>query len=187
MGQLKKVVFLDRDGTINRDSTSYIKGRSEFEFIPGSTDAIRNLTANGFTVIVITNQSGLARKFISFAELNAMHAMMSREVASAGGKITDIFFCPHLPHAGCDCRKPAPGMIIQAQQKYNIELPDAVMVGDSVTDINCSRNAGCGWSVLVKSGIDPDVEIKIKKSPFTADLVARDLFEAAEWIIANRA
>ena len=84
MGLLKKVVFLDRDGTINRDSADYIKSRSEFDFIPGSIAAIKNLTANGFTSIVITNQSALARKFVSPAELDAMHAMMCRTVASGG-------------------------------------------------------------------------------------------------------
>ncbi len=113
--------------------------------------------------------------------------MMYQEVASAGGKITDIFYCPHLPHAGCDCRKPEPGLIFQARQKYNIELTDAVMVGDSLKDIDCSRNAGCGWSVLVKSGKDPEGEKKLIHSPIAADLVARNLFEAAEWIIANKA
>ena len=105
MDLLKKVVFLDRDGTINVDSTDYIKSRSEVAFIPGSIEAIRDLTANGFTAIVITNQSALARRFVSPEELVAMHAMMCREIAAAGGKITDTFFCPHLPDDGCDCRK----------------------------------------------------------------------------------
>ena len=187
MGRLKKVVFLDRDGTINRDSAGYIKSRSEFEFIPGSIDAIRKLTANGFTIIVITNQSALARKYITTAELTAMHSMMCQAVASAGGQITDIFYCPHMPHEGCDCRKPAAGLIFKAREKYNIEMADAVMVGDSAKDIDCGRNAGCGWTVLVKSGKDPDVEKELNKNRHAADFVARSLFEAAEWIIANRA
>ena len=183
MGFLKKVVFLDRDGTINRDSADYIKSRSEFNFIPGSLEAIRDLTANGFASIVITNQSGLARKFITLAELDAMHALMNRAVAAAGGKITDIFFCPHLPDEGCECRKPAPGLIYQAKKKYNIELADSIMVGDHVKDIACGRNAGCGMTVLVKSGLDPDVEKELKIKPISTDYVAGNLFEAAEWII----
>jgi histidinol-phosphate phosphatase family protein len=183
MSLLKKVVFLDRDGTINRDSADYVKSRSEFDFIPGSLEAIRDLTANGFTSIVITNQSALARKFISLEELDAMHAMMSRAVVSAGGNITDIFFCPHLPDDGCECRKPAPGLIHQARRKYNIELADSIMVGDSAKDMACGRNAGCGRTVLVKSGIDPDVEKALKKKPLAADFVAGNLLEAAQWII----
>ena len=183
MSSLRKVVFLDRDGTINVDSADYIRSRADFIFIPGSLEAIRELTDNGYTAIVITNQSALARKFISRKELDAIHDEMCRTVASAGGNITDIFLCPHLPDEGCACRKPAPGMILQARQKYNIELADSIMVGDNIKDIECGRNAACGRTVLVKSGIDPDVQKKIEHRPFEADFVAENLLEAAEWII----
>lgn len=186
MRLLKKVVFLDREGTINRDSAEYIKSRAEFDFIPGSIEAIRNLTLNGFTSIVITNQSALARNYVTPEELNAMHELMWNAVASEGGKITDVFFCPHMPDEGCDCRKPAPGLILQARQKYNIDLADSIMVGDSVKDIACGRNAGCGKTVLVKSGIAPDVEDRLEEMDISADFVAGNLLEAAEWIIANR-
>jgi D-glycero-D-manno-heptose 1,7-bisphosphate phosphatase len=183
---LKKVVFLDRDGTINRDSPDYIKIRSEFDFIPGAIRAIGNLTVGGFSCIVITNQSALARGFISTAELDAMHSMMCDEIASGGGRIKDIFFCPHMPDSGCDCRKPAPGLLFQAQQKYNIDLTDAIMVGDSAKDIECGRSAGCGRTVLVKSGKDADAEKQLRQNNVTADYVAADLLEAAEWIIATK-
>ncbi len=186
MSLLKKVVFLDRDGTINVDSADYIKSRSEFDFIPGSIEAIKDLTAKGFISIVITNQSALARKFISPKELDALHAMMCREIASGGGKIADIFFCPHMPHDGCKCRKPAPGLIDQARQKYNIDLADSIMVGDNAKDIACGRNAGCGKTVLVRSGKDPDVEKELKKRSISADFVAGNLREAAEWIISEK-
>ncbi len=186
MGLLQKVVFLDRDGTINRDSAEYIKSLSEFEFIPGSIDAIRKLTASGFTIFIATNQSALARGYISLEELNAMHEMMSRTVAAAGGRFTDIFFCPHLPNDGCDCRKPAPGLIHQACLKYNFEPLDAVMVGDSARDIACGLNAGCSKTVLVKTGKDPDVEEELSLKQIKADIVAADLLEAADWIISTK-
>jgi D-glycero-D-manno-heptose 1,7-bisphosphate phosphatase len=186
MGLLKKVVFLDRDGTINVDSADYIKSRSEFEFIPGSIQAIRDLTTNGYTVIVITNQSALARGFVSAEELDAMHTMMCRAVAAAGGQIADIFFCPHLPDDGCECRKPAPGLIDQANQKYNIDLADSIMVGDSAKDIACGRNAGCGYTLLVKSGRGCDVEQELMKKSIAADFVAANLREAAAWILLGR-
>jgi D-glycero-D-manno-heptose 1,7-bisphosphate phosphatase len=186
MGLLKKVVFLDRDGTINVDSADYIKSRSEFKFIPDSIEAIRDLTANGFTAIVITNQSALARRFVSPEELDAMHAMMCREVAAAGGKITDLFFCPHLPDEGCECRKPAPGLIDQAHRKYNIDLSDSIMVGDSAKDIACGRNAGCGRTVLVKSGLGPGVEKELMKKSISVDFVAENLREAAGWILSGK-
>ena len=97
---LRKVVFLDRDGTINQDSDDYIKGWSEFVFLPRSIEALRDLTAAGFIIIVITNQLAIPRKFISLQELENIHLKMIAAVESQGGKISDIFFCPHLPDAG---------------------------------------------------------------------------------------
>jgi D-glycero-D-manno-heptose 1,7-bisphosphate phosphatase len=187
MGQtiLSSVVFLDRDGTINHDSPDYIKNRSEFKLIPGSIEAIRRLTLGGFTSIVITNQSALARKLMSPAELDHIHAMLETAIISGGGKITDIFFCPHLPNEGCDCRKPAPGLILKAQRKYNIDLPRSIMVGDSAKDIECARNAGCGKAVLVKTGKDDAAEDMLNAKQIAADYTAKDLFDAANWILAN--
>lgn len=187
MGQtiLNSVVFIDRDGTINHDSPDYIKNRSEFKIIPGSIEAIRRLTLSGFTSIVITNQSALARKLISPGELDHIHALMKAAIISGGGEITDIFFCPHLPNEGCDCRKPAPGLLLQAQDKYNIDLPMSIMVGDSAKDIECARNAGCGKAVLVKTGKDGAAEDMLKAKQIDADYTANDLFDAANWILAN--
>ncbi len=182
---LRKVVYLDRDGTINHDSATYIKSRTEFKFIPGSIEAIRLLTFSGFTSIVITNQSALARKFISPAELDRIHAMMKDAIISGGGKITDIFFCPHMPNAGCECRKPAPGLLLQAQRKYNIDLATSIMVGDSAKDIECARNAGCGKAVLVKTGKDDEAEHILKTKRIVADYTALNLYDAAKWILAN--
>ena len=183
MKLLKKVVFLDRDGVINYDSSEFIKSRDEFKFIPKSIDAVKELTAHGYTSIVITNQSALARKLISVRELENIHDMMKNAIASAGGRITKIYFCPHSPDDGCQCRKPEPGLIFQAQRKYNISLADAVMVGDSARDIECARNAGCGAAVLVKSGKDPDNEDILKKKGIVPDHVASNLREAVKWII----
>ena len=182
---LKKVVFLDRDGTINRDSPAYIKSREEFEFLPGSLEAIKNLTVNGFVNFVITNQSAVPRHLISLNELDFVHNMMNETVALNGGEIKDIFYCPHMPEEGCDCRKPEPGLIHQARKKYRIDLTAAVMVGDSPKDVECARRAGCGRAVLVKSGKEGDVEDELKTRQVFPDYVAEDLLDAAKWIISN--
>jgi len=182
---LRKVVFLDRDGTINRDSSQYIKSRQEFEFLPGSLAAIENLTSNGFVTIVITNQSAIARNLISRHELERVHKKMAHTVAQNGGEIKDIFYCPHMPEDGCDCRKPEPGLILQARDKYGIDLSAAVMVGDSAKDIECARRAGCGRAVLVKSGLDDAVEDELKTRRLQVECIAQDLHEAAEWIIGS--
>ena len=179
---LKKVVFLDRDGTINRDSSDYIKGWTEFEFLPESLEALKKLYQNGFTSIVITNQSAVPRKLISREELDYLHAMMRKQIAIGGGQIKDFFFCPHMPGDGCDCRKPQAGLIIQAQRKYAIDLKSAVMIGDSAKDIECARNAGCGQAVLVKTGNGPVAEGELAGRGITPDYTADHLGEAVEWI-----
>ena len=182
---LKKVVFLDRDGTINRDSSDYIKSREEFEFLPLSLGAIKKLTLNGFVNMVITNQSAVSRNLISTGSLDAVHNLMAQTVAQNGGEIKDVFYCPHLPSDGCDCRKPEPGLIYQAREKYGIDLSETVMVGDSAKDIECAHRAGCGRAVLVKSGLDDNVEDELKSRQIYPDFVAGDLIEAAKWIIVN--
>ena len=118
---LKKVVFLDRDGVINRDSPDYIKSWAEFEFLPKSIEAIKDLTIHGFAIIIITNQSVINRKMVSTEELVYIHNRMRQTLLSSGGLIKDIFYCPHTPEDECSCRKPKPGLIDQAQKKYNID------------------------------------------------------------------
>ncbi|MGD8991991.1 MAG: D-glycero-beta-D-manno-heptose 1,7-bisphosphate 7-phosphatase [Desulfobacterales bacterium] len=179
---LKKVVFLDRDGTINQDSADYIKNWSEFIFLPRSIEAMRDLTDAGFTIFVITNQSAISRKLISAAELKQIHTKLMAAVMSGGGKISDIFFCPHMPEAGCDCRKPLPGLIIQAQKKYQIDLAGSVMVGDSAKDIVCAHNAGCGHSILLKTGNYQEAESKLADAGLHAGHVSADLYDAADWL-----
>lgn len=183
--RLQKVVFLDRDGVINRDSADYIKSRSEFEFLPGSLEAIKLLVLNGFMIIVITNQSVINRNMVTREDLEQIHRMMTAAVRARGGEIRDIFYCPHMPQDRCDCRKPAPGLIFQARQKYRIDIETAVMVGDSAKDIECARNAGCGRAVLVQTGNGITDENILKTKNIFPDYVARDLLDAAKWIIAQ--
>jgi D-glycero-D-manno-heptose 1,7-bisphosphate phosphatase len=178
----KKVVFLDRDGVINRDSPEYIKSWSEFEFLPGSLEAIRQLTAKGFAIIVITNQSAVNRHLISKNELDHMHRLMEEIVRSHGGRIDDIFYCPHIPEDGCDCRKPKPGMIHSARDAYSIDLASSIMIGDSVRDIACARNAGCGQAILVKTGYGIEAEKRLPREGISADYIADDLYDAVGWI-----
>jgi D-glycero-D-manno-heptose 1,7-bisphosphate phosphatase len=110
---------------------------------------------------------------------------MKAAVKARGGKISDIFFCPHMPSDGCDCRKPAPGMIFQAQKKYDIDLPAAVMIGDSARDIECAHNAGCGHTVLVETGNGKAAAPVIAEMDLLTDYVAQDLYDAAQWAISS--
>ena len=182
---LQKVAFLDRDGVINRDSADYIKHWSEFEFLPKSLEALKQLKQNGFTTIVITNQSVIHRKMVSREGLDHIHTRMKASIQSSGGEITDIFFCPHTPEDRCDCRKPKPGLIYQAKKRYRIDLANAVMVGDTAKDIECARNAGCRYALLVKTGNGIQAEKILKEKAIHPDHVAQDLFNAVHWIITR--
>jgi D-glycero-D-manno-heptose 1,7-bisphosphate phosphatase len=181
----KKVVFLDRDGVINKDSPEYIKGWSEFEFLPGSLAAIQELTSSGFEIIIITNQSAINRNIITKDQLETMHIRLHKAVASNGGKIKDIFFCPHTPEEGCNCRKPKPGLIYRAQHKYQIDLAHSAMVGDSAKDIECAKRAGCKYAILVKTGNGVEAENILSAKAIVPDYVAQDLLAAANWTMRS--
>jgi D-glycero-D-manno-heptose 1,7-bisphosphate phosphatase len=176
-------VFLDRDGVINKDSAEYIKHPSEFEFIPKSPEAVALLTQSGFNVIVISNQSMIGRNLSSKEISDAVFKKMKVGIEAAGGRITDIFYCPHIPEDRCSCRKPQPGLIFQAQKKWLIDLARSFMVGDSVKDIACARAAGCAKVLLVKTGNGPAAYEELIKNRMAPDYFAKDLYAAALWII----
>lgn len=176
-------VFLDRDGVINRDSPDYIKNRNEFHFIPGSPEAVSRLSNAGAAVIVITNQSAVGRGMTTAEELDAIFDKMHQGIARAGGSLTDVFFCPHTPDAGCGCRKPAPGMIQAAMEKHGVDPMQSVMVGDSAKDIYCGRNAGCAVTVLVLTGNGRKALMELDAGGRRPDHVAEDLAAAADWIL----
>jgi D-glycero-D-manno-heptose 1,7-bisphosphate phosphatase len=177
-------VFLDRDGVINRDSPDYVTTWEQFIFLPGSLDAIRRLTEAGRTIIVVTNQSAVGRGMMEIATLEHIHRKLCRAVADRGGRIAAIFYCPHHPEAGCVCRKPQPGMIRQAQQRFHLDLAAATMIGDSARDIQCGIRAGCGRTILVRSGLHDQLP-RLKALDMAPDWVARDLAAAVDWLLAR--
>lgn len=147
-----RFVILDRDGVINLDSAHYIKNPDEWVPIPNSLKAIAKLTQLGYKVIVVTNQSGVARKYFTPEVLEAIHQKMMSEVKQAGGEIADIFICPHGPDDNCDCRKPKTGLYEQIQEKYpEIDLSNTYSVGDSFRDLQAAFEAD-SLPVLVKTG-----------------------------------
>ena len=180
---MKKTVFLDRDGVINIDSPFYIKNESEFRFIPRSPEAIALLNKFGFRVIIITNQSIIGRNMADRETLEAIFNKMRKGVQKKSGKIKDIFFCPHAPDERCSCRKPKPELILKACQKYSVELENSFMVGDRTTDIECGINAGCGTTLLVRTGNGIKAEQQLLEKKIIPDYIASDLYDAAQWIV----
>lgn len=146
-----KLVVLDRDGVINVDSDQYIKSPEEWKPIPGSLVAIARLTQAGFRVVVATNQSGLGQGLFDMSALNAMHEKMHKAVGQLGGRIDAVFFCPHTQEAGCACRKPQPGMLLEIADRFKLELAGVPVIGDSLRDLQSARAAGAR-PVLVLTG-----------------------------------
>lgn len=174
---------MDRDGVINKDRPDYVKSWSEFEFLPGSLDALKILTLNGYRIIVVTNQSVINRGMVTEAGLQSIHEKMTGAVTSHGGSIEAIYYCPHAPEDGCDCRKPAPGLIYRAQADYGLDLSDTCMIGDSLKDILCAQSAGCGSVILVRTGHGQETERLCREGDAKADHVANDLKAAVEWLL----
>ena len=152
MSEKKQTILLDRDGVINHDSDDYILSPEAWQPIAGSIEAIADLTKAGFTIFVITNQSALNRGYFSLDTLTAIHHKMCNLVKAEGGKIQDIFYCPHRPDEHCACRKPGIGLIRQLVSKYpEYTLEHAFFVGDSYKDIEAARKAKCK-PLLVRTG-----------------------------------
>jgi len=146
-----KLVILDRDGVINLDSEQYIKSPEEWTPIAGSLEAIARFTQAGYQVVVATNQSGLGRGLFDMATLNAIHDKMHKAVTQLGGRIDAVFFCPHAQEAGCACRKPQPGMLLEIAARFNVALGGVSAIGDSLRDLDAASAAGAR-PILVLTG-----------------------------------
>lgn len=177
------LIILDRDGVINYDSDYYIKSPDEWLPIPGSLTAIAQLNRAGYRVVIATNQSGVARGFYDLEILSQIHEKLIRELASVGGYIDEIFYCPHHPSENCDCRKPKLGMFRQIQEKYGLDLSDTFFIGDTFTDMQVAQEIPCK-PILVLSGkgqrdlrLHPEL-ISIPHFP--------DLAEAVQYVLAQK-
>ncbi|MBX9811924.1 MAG: D-glycero-beta-D-manno-heptose 1,7-bisphosphate 7-phosphatase [Burkholderiales bacterium] len=146
-----KLVILDRDGVINHDSASHIKSPEEWKPIPGSLEAIARLNQAGYHVVLATNQSGVGRGLFEMATLNAIHDKMHRALGQVGGRVDAIFFCPHAQDAGCNCRKPKPGLLEEIARRFNVTLEGVPSLGDSLRDLEASAAVGA-QPILVLTG-----------------------------------
>ena len=140
---MRKMIILDRDGVINRDSDDYIKSTDEWIPITGSLEAINRLKKAGYLVTVATNQSGIARGLFEQEVLQQIHDKMHRLLAIRGASVDGIFYCPHGPKENCACRKPKPGLVLRAAENHNLELDRIILVGDKDSDRACAKAAGC--------------------------------------------
>jgi D-glycero-D-manno-heptose 1,7-bisphosphate phosphatase len=147
---LARAIFLDRDGVINRKAPegSYIATLAELEILPGSIEAIAKLSGLGWRIFLISNQRGIARGMVAAADVERIHQAISQQVRSAGGEIAQVYVCPHDYSDKCDCRKPSPGMILQAAREHSLDLAQSWIVGDSLSDMQAGHSAGCRTAYL---------------------------------------
>ncbi|MGD0586810.1 MAG: D-glycero-beta-D-manno-heptose 1,7-bisphosphate 7-phosphatase [Oryzomonas sp.] len=153
---LKRAVFVDRDGTINVEK-EYLYRVDEFEFIPGAPQALRLLNEAGFLVVVVSNQSGVARGYFTEEDVDILHRHIAAQLAKTGARVDAWYYCPHHPSGRgsyslpCRCRKPMPGMLLEAARRHNIDLAASVMIGDKLVDVETGLAAGCR-TILVRTG-----------------------------------
>lgn len=175
-----KLLILDRDGVINHDSASYIKSPDEWRPLPDSLAAIARFSNAGWRVVVVTNQSGVGRGLFDLNTLNAIHAKMHAAVQAAGGRIDAVFFCPHAELDGCDCRKPKPGMILECLSRTDTAPGDAILVGDSLRDLQAGHAAGVrtilvltgnGQKTLQNEDLPPESAVRVNLAALATELL----------------
>ena len=169
----RKAVFLDRDGTICEE-IGYCASPNQFRLLPRAAAAIRMINASGLAAVVVTNQSGIARGYFSELDLAAIHQKMRRDLAVERAYIDAIFYCHHSQEDDCECRKPRPGMLLDASRCFGISLSDSFLVGDASRDIMAANTAGCTGILLGET-----------VATNTPCLRAVDLYDAVCWIVAK--
>ena len=193
-----QAVFVDRDGTINEE-VGYLDRMEKLQLIPGSAEAIRLINESGMKAVVITNQSGIARGFYDESFVEQIHSSLQDALRAEGAVIDAFYFCPHHPTAGrgeylqtCDCRKPAPGMLLRAAAELQIDLTHSWLVGDTLTDIEAARRAGVR-GILVRTGYGDESAKALATGPESQGSVtirpvhiAANLREAVAWIMEDR-
>jgi len=187
---MRRAVFCDRDGTICRDLV-YLSDPDKLELLPGVTEALRRLQAAGFLLIVVTNQSGIARGYMTEQTLAQIHERLHELLENQGIRMTAIYHCPHLPDGrlpeyrqACSCRKPEPGMLLRAAREHGIDLARSYMVGDTISDIQAGRRAGCR-SIWLQP--EPSINPMDHLAPDCPDVVVADLTAAVDWILSTEA
>jgi len=169
-----KVVVLDRDGTIVIDR-EYLSDPAGLEFMPGAAESLRRLHELGFRLVIATNQSGVGRGLYTLDQLHRIHERLHDMVQSAGAALAGIYYCPHAPGDGCSCRKPAPGLLVQAASELGFDPSAAIVVGDKLSDVEFGRRAGA-TTILLSSHRLP------KGAPVVPNHIVQNLMEAAQTI-----
>ncbi len=176
---MRRAVFLDRDGTVIEDR-EYLRKPEDVVLLPGVEQALRIFQSTGFHVVLVSNQSGIGRGWISLREHANVHASLVERLTARNCRIDGAYYCPHAPAESCACRKPRPGMLHSASRRLDLQLRASYMIGDKASDVDAGKRAGCMTSLVCTGrGVETFSEIGAASSP---DFVADDLLDAALWI-----
>ena len=176
------LIILDRDGVINEDSVNYIKSPDEWKPLPGSIEAIADLTRAGFAIFVVSNQSGVGRGLFTLDDLDAIHKKMNDAISAAGGKLAGIYYCPHRPEEDCNCRKPGTGLLARIIGDFDVSLAGVPLVGDKVADLELARRVNAR-PILVLTGYGDSAAAQAAEAGVE---IFADLSAASRALIAER-
>ena len=180
----RKAVFLDRDGVINRNLNKYVLSIESVQIIPRSLQAIANLAQSEYAVVIVTNQSAIGRGLITEEIAQNINSFILEKIQSANGIIDGIYLCPHHPKTHCVCRKPNPGMLIQAAAELNLDLENSWLIGDAITDIQASIAANVK-PIMVGTGRGTEQAANLNSDKLAHVPFVKDLYEAIEDILSN--
>jgi D-glycero-D-manno-heptose 1,7-bisphosphate phosphatase len=181
---LRPAVLFDRDGVIIENNPNYVRSVAEVSFIPGALEALAALARArpGWRFIIATNQAGIGWGVITQATLAAIHRHVVEHIVAAGGRIDQVYVCPHRPEENCPCRKPAPGLLRQAAAEWGIHLPASVMIGDSISDVQAALAAGA-TPILVQTGLGVGYAQDLRHAGLEHVPVLADISAAIEWVL----
>ncbi|MFH0772253.1 MAG: D-glycero-beta-D-manno-heptose 1,7-bisphosphate 7-phosphatase [Candidatus Omnitrophota bacterium] len=181
-----KVIFLDRDGVINKDPMGsrygYVTRWDEFKFLPGVKMAVKKLTLAGYKIYVISNQAGISKGYFTRDALKEITSRMTGELEKSGGKIKKVFYCTHKNEDNCDCRKPKAGLFKKVLKKEKVSIENSFFIGDSIRDVQAGKTAGCE-TILVLSGKEKLADRKQWQTK--PDYVKRNLLDAVNWVLKS--
>ncbi|HSN74839.1 MAG TPA: D-glycero-beta-D-manno-heptose 1,7-bisphosphate 7-phosphatase [Anaerolineae bacterium] len=181
-GQRRAAVFLDRDGVLNQNRANYVRTWAQVEFLHGVFEAVQRLAGSSFVVVVVTNQSAVGRGLMTCEALTAINQGIVQQVQQAGGRIDAVYACPHRPDEGCPCRKPRPGMLLQAAVDLGIDLERSFLVGDARSDVEAGLAAGC-QPIMVRTGRGTKQAAGLAASGLGRVPVVADLAAAVDLIL----
>jgi len=180
----RPAVFLDRDGVINCNRRDHVKSWAEFAFLPGAMDALQKLARLGWPVVVVSNQAIINRGLVSRQTVDEINARMVAAVQDAGGRIDSVLYCPHRPDENCNCRKPRPGLLLQAAEQWALDLSHSYLVGDAENDVLAALSAGCR-PILVQTGRGVEQLALLRQRGVDSFHVADNLADAVDWIMVS--